>query len=87
MRLQVLKICDLGTCNAIPFIHLQVLAGAAQELSQPTGSNPANKPTDSTVSSSPMPTDLPSAETWRDVVQKRIDSKTRRFIKVMDIYL
>ncbi|XP_033735198.1 telomere length regulation protein TEL2 homolog [Pecten maximus] len=63
---------------------LEVLAASAQELSQPCQSVPSSKV------SSPTPTPVPSSEVssltqtpedWHGVVQRRIESKTRRFVK------
>ncbi|XP_038064411.1 telomere length regulation protein TEL2 homolog [Patiria miniata] len=62
---------------------LQVLAAAAQELSQPleetTPSSGLQKPCRPLTRASPNPSE--EAEHWRDIVQKRIKSKTRRFAK------
>ncbi|XP_072029734.1 telomere length regulation protein TEL2 homolog isoform X2 [Amphiura filiformis] len=61
---------------------LEVLASAAQELSQPTDNSSSSSATSRRPKElSPLPVDLPGSETWRDIVQKRIESKTRRFAK------
>lgn len=54
---------------------LEVLATSAQELSQPNQSVP--KPSNEIVASS----STPDPEDWHSVVQRRIESKTRRFVK------
>ncbi|KAJ8037139.1 Telomere length regulation protein TEL2-like [Holothuria leucospilota] len=57
---------------------LQVLSVAAQELAKPEPSRGKLSPI--SVSDQLLPVNqLPGIENWRDIVQKRIDSKTRRF--------
>jgi telomere length regulation protein len=52
---------------------LQVLAAAAKELSQPATQSKKEEPLIQVVEAKE------EVENWRAVVQKRIDSKTRRF--------
>ncbi|BFZ03712.1 hypothetical protein BsWGS_06751 [Bradybaena similaris] len=57
---------------------LEVLAAAAQELSQPQKDEPANeKNMKSCTELSPTP----DAVSWREIVQRRIESNTRRFAR------
>ncbi|XP_022092323.1 telomere length regulation protein TEL2 homolog [Acanthaster planci] len=62
---------------------LEVLAAAAQELSQPLEATAPcsgiQKPRRPLTQAAPNPSE--EAEHWRDIVQKRIESKTRRFAK------
>ncbi|OWF49242.1 Telomere length regulation protein TEL2-like [Mizuhopecten yessoensis] len=58
---------------------LEVLAASAQELSHPSQSVPKPYSKDSALT--PGPTQAPTPEDWHSVVQKRIESKTRRFVK------
>ena len=57
------------------------MSAASRELSEPK--IPENKSSKSQILISEQHNDLQTnkAEHWRDVVQKRIDSKTRRFVK------
>jgi len=56
--------------------QLQVVAAAAQELSQPDTSQCLQKSIGPIQPVSPGPDD-----DWREIVQRRIDAKTRRFGK------
>ncbi|XP_052264514.1 telomere length regulation protein TEL2 homolog isoform X2 [Dreissena polymorpha] len=58
---------------------IEVLGTAAQELSKPTDLNTGkgDKPNISKIEELPPPSSEP--EKWQEVVQRRIDSKTRRF--------
>ena len=59
-----------------------MLASAAQELSQPANATPA-VPCGGREDTSEMVHFIGSGEpeNWREVVQKRIDSKTRRLVR------
>ncbi|XP_035695718.1 telomere length regulation protein TEL2 homolog [Branchiostoma floridae] len=60
---------------------LEVLVGAAQELSQPMEQKKATRP-EPLVQLLPTPDDQSrEPQHWREVVQKRIEKKTRRFAK------
>ncbi|XP_078610925.1 telomere length regulation protein TEL2 homolog [Branchiostoma floridae x Branchiostoma japonicum] len=60
---------------------LEVLVGAAQELSQPMEQKKATRP-EPLVQLLPTPDDQArEPQHWREVVQKRIEKKTRRFGK------
>ncbi|KAK7507597.1 hypothetical protein BaRGS_00001532 [Batillaria attramentaria] len=58
---------------------LEVLAAASQELSQPDKAAPDHG--DERKSSTDLAPHNTQPETWREIVQRRIDSKTRRFGK------
>ncbi|XP_060085134.1 telomere length regulation protein TEL2 homolog [Ylistrum balloti] len=58
---------------------LEVLAAGAQELSQPNQPSPA--PSSKAAAQTPALSSTPTPEDWHSVVQKRIESKTRRFVK------
>ena len=59
----------------------QVIGSAAQELSKPTDlQDVRQKQTPAKIQNySTLPQSSPNPESWRDVIQKRIESKTRRF--------
>ena len=61
---------------------MQVLASAAQELSQPAGAT-STSPSGGKAETSKLVETIGStdAEDWREVVQKRIESKTRRLVR------
>ncbi|XP_077980481.1 telomere length regulation protein TEL2 homolog [Glandiceps talaboti] len=63
---------------------LEVLAASAQELSQPSEVVTVSKQTSRSIVTtriSPVEDDSSNPTHWKDIVQKRIDSKTRRFAK------
>ena len=59
---------------------MQVLGGAAQELSQPAGSSQSAEHEKPTNKITPVQSQN-SPEGWREIVRQRIESKTRRFAK------
>ena len=59
---------------------MQVLGGAAQELSQPVGSSQSAEHEKPTKKITPVQSQN-SPEGWREIVRQRIESKTRRFAK------
>ena len=71
-----------GTKRTKSYQLLQVLALAAQELSQPADVTPP-APSGGREETSKLVHTIGSAESedWREVVQKRIDSKTRRLVR------
>ena len=64
----------------IPMYFMQVLGGAAQELSQPAGSSQSAEHEKPTNKITPVQSQN-SPEGWREIVRQRIESKTRRFAK------
>lgn len=60
---------------------IEVIGTAAQELSKPVDQTSHSKHPSSTASSKikEIPSKEETAQNWKDVVQKRIESKTRRF--------
>ena len=66
----------LTHCSGASFVCCQVLAAAAQELSQPDTLQHLQKSIEPTQPMSPG-----ADGGWREIVQKRIDAKTRHFGK------
>lgn len=75
------------SCNyGLYYLISQVLALAAQELSKPvTERKAATISSATTAESTPYPGDNPVH--WQQVVEKRIQSKTKRLTKVLPVSL